>query len=710
MRTTYQIITFLIIACIVNANLGGGIHDILPTLSREELERWALAAERFHNKVNGREGIIGGLHDYIRSLSVEEIITYINKKVEEHSEINSQKAFEDLIENNKIRYVFRRVGGDGGLSSMMWRTDRDTLTKWALACEKYHNKDKDVLGGLHDVIGSWTREDIMKYIIQKTGEHQEIKNLQKLNDLAGIKNEEDSSYIGRAYKYLSEIFYPKPRIGGLHDYIFQVPRDKLAKWALAVENYVRNVKGELILGGIHDYIGTATIEEIANYILDEAYKYPELDSSDKLNELAKEEEKMRLKLGEGLHDIIQSLPREKLVTWALAIENWVREVKKVVIFGGIHDYIAKATIEEIRKYILEQADKYPELNSKKKLDEISETFYVQRLGGLHDYINTISREQLAKWALAIEDYERNVKGVIKFGGIHDYIESISIEDLRKYILREADKYPELDSRTKLDELSEKQLKVKLGGLHDYIFQATREQLVEWALACENYRRNIKLFFGGIHDYIDTATREQITNYILDSVQRYPELDSVEKLNELSQQTKLGNLGGLHDFIFRVPRVQLVAWALAVENYEREEKKVVKFGGIHDYIDVATSEEIANYIIQMANKYQELNSVDFLNQISKQSLKSRQVGGLEDYIWREPRENLVKWALNVEIFIRRVKKVKIFGGIHDYIGTASREEIIKYILEKAAIYDELNSAEKLDNLEEYIKNNSTPEER
>jgi len=47
----------------------------------------------------------------------------------------------------------------------------------------------------------------------------------------------------------------------------------------------------------------------------------------------------------------------------------------------------------------------------------------------------------------------------------------------------------------------------LGGtLHDYIFSASRETLVQWALAAEKYiRRNKDPKFGGLDDYMTSLT-------------------------------------------------------------------------------------------------------------------------------------------------------------------------------------------------------------
>lgn len=708
MKAIYKFITIFLILCTANTMKdmpGSGIHDYIHGLQREDLEKWALAAEKYHKVSlgNDRESM-GGLHDYIRLMSNNELKEYITKEAQEHPEINSVSAFKALIEKHSIQGPRRhKVGGDGGLSSMLWRTERETLIKWALACEKYHNNGQIILGGLHDILPNMTREDLLIFIRKETKEHDELNHLGRLNQLAGVVRQDEEKVEGIA-SYLGSFLRGSEKkehvwqIGGIHDYIFQAPREKLETWALAVEEYVRNVKNVKVLGGIHDYISIATNQEIASYILDMAKKYEELDSIDLLNKIS--EEKIKPKYG-GLHDYIWRVPREKLVTWALAIETYVRDQKNGPVLGGIHDYIHTMSNEDIVKYILDNAKLYKELNSSLKLDEISQieerTHKNAQFGGLHDYIYKVPREKLVDWALHQEKYIKEVKKIVVFGGIHDYIYTMSNEEIIKYILSNARKFEELNSATKLDKIVNDHYLTKL---RSEIFTQEREKLAKWGIACENFVREVKevRLIGGLHDYIGTATVQQIGEYILSMAEKYEELNTIAKLEKISETTKSRQIGGLHDYIFRTDKEKLKTWALSVERYVREVKKVKLLGGIHDYINVATVEQMGEYILKMAKQYEELNSGEKLDKISEiMNLKATRFGGLHDYIFRVPREKLVFWALACENYSRQWKKELILGGIHDYIQIATNETIIEYILERAQKYPELNSAEKLDGI-------------
>jgi len=74
-------------------------------------------------------------------------------------------------------------------------------------------------------------------------------------------------------------------MGGIHDYIFRLPRDKLNLWALAAEKYHREVNNEHLLGGLDDYLSSLSDKQVIDYILKEVKEHPELGKSKKLDEL-----------------------------------------------------------------------------------------------------------------------------------------------------------------------------------------------------------------------------------------------------------------------------------------------------------------------------------------------------------------------------------------------------------------------------------------
>jgi len=77
-------------------NLGGGIHDIIRALPREELNQWAIAAETYHRMITNKTNMRGGIHDYVSRMETEAVIAYIMNQVEDHPELNSRAKFDEL--------------------------------------------------------------------------------------------------------------------------------------------------------------------------------------------------------------------------------------------------------------------------------------------------------------------------------------------------------------------------------------------------------------------------------------------------------------------------------------------------------------------------------------------------------------------------------------------------------------------------------------
>ena len=87
-------------------------------------------------------------------------------------------------------------------------------------------------------------------------------------------------------EFLGEAQEIHAQVGGLHDFIWRLPRDTLENFALTAEKFSNDKKGRHLLGGLHDRIRSMSDREIAEYVLDRAQEYPELDSYSTLNQLA----------------------------------------------------------------------------------------------------------------------------------------------------------------------------------------------------------------------------------------------------------------------------------------------------------------------------------------------------------------------------------------------------------------------------------------
>lgn len=319
---TFAILLLLAVAT-VNCIPGSGIHDALMGMERKDLEKWALAAERYH-KEKSEIKTRGGLHDRIFSMSDQDLREYIFNKSEEYDEINSTEAMNDLVKKYKIgerKGNFERpiLGGDGGLSGVLATGEKAQLVKYALALEKYHNKGNEVVGGIHDQIDNWTREEVVEYIIKETDEHKEVNNLGKIKQLIkGVK----------------------------------VRDNEFEKFAKEKVDFADRFK---------DFFNKFVKQEIT-----------EDDIQKGIQKGIKFLEKTGEKIIKEVEEKIENMDKTQLVEAAKKVEEYVKEKKTEVtpVLGGIHDYVQKLSKDDIGKYIKNWAEKHSELNSKDFLEKL----------------------------------------------------------------------------------------------------------------------------------------------------------------------------------------------------------------------------------------------------------------------------------------------------------------------------------------------------
>jgi hypothetical protein len=355
----------------------------------------------------------------------------------------------------------------------------------------------------------------------------------------------------------------EPKIGGLHDYIFTLPRETLVKWAFTTEKYHREVNQVNPRGGLHDYIQRLSNQEIINIILKEVDEHPELDSKDKLESLIN---KYQVSNGPviggdgGLHDIIFRLPRETLNTWALTTEAYHRDINHQHLLGGLDDYISSLSNEQVIDYIMKEIKEHPEIAFKAKLDGLAKKYNINSNsvhevssqqgevnmpgadGGLHDVIATMKRRDLVDWAFALEHYHN---GGPVLGGLHDYIFNLSNEEVKARIIKELGEHREINTMTHMQELMNKfnQAKnatFKLFAGEDKISSQVktldRRHTLAYALSMDHYdsEKNPDKM-GGIDDFVDAMHTEELKLYITKYLQMYPELDSIAKCEELMKK-------------------------------------------------------------------------------------------------------------------------------------------------------------------------------
>ncbi len=523
----------------------------------------------------------------------------------------------------------------GGLHDIIRSQSILTLERWALTAEAHHVKTtgKKVIGGLHGRQNPLTKEQFADYIMDMAKAHPELNSANKLDSLSityGIITglpDETQPLIG----------------GGLHDILRTKSYQEVEIWAFTAEAHHIAKTGKVILGGIHGRPNPLTKAEYEDYITEMAQLYPELNSARELDRLGlvyNISSPSLLQFG-GLHDFLFRQDRETLEKWALTAEAHYKQKTGEALIGGLHGRKNSLTKEEFANFVMDMARVFPELSSASKLDELSETYGIQapqkelQIGGLHDFIFRESRETLEKWALTVESHHIKITGKNVIGGLHGRRNPLSNEEFANYILDMTKIYPGLNSRNELEKLSdlygfsEPKISGKVGegvgGLHDYLFRQSRETLVRWALTAEAHynQKTGKIVIGGLHDRLELLSNQDYAQYILDKVKQFPELDNGKELDRLSQvygfadNPSLGkSLGGLHDYIFRTDRNTLIRWAFTAEAHDNKIKNpsqvVPVLGGLHDYIQKLTDQEIAEYVLRMADAHQELNSAYALN--------------------------------------------------------------------------------------------------
>lgn len=265
--------------------------------------------------------------------------------------------------------------------------------------------------------------------------------------------------------------------GGLHDYIFRLPRETLVSWALTCEKYSTETKNQFLIGGLHDYIGTISKSDLVSYILKKVDEFPELNNQDKLNALASgygfSPSSRQASLAAnprgrgGLEDYVFRLPREELIGYALASETYSRNKKHLHLLGGLNDYISRLSNQEISDYILKSAKEFPELNNLETLKTLVNKYQIDaknfiqpevnvkspiRGGDLLSDLPSVPRDVLNNYAIAAEKYHREKLNLTLLGGLHDFINTLTNQQVIEYITQEVKEHPELNSKSKVTEL------------------------------------------------------------------------------------------------------------------------------------------------------------------------------------------------------------------------------------------------------------------
>jgi len=211
------------------------------------------------------------------------------------------------------------------------------------------------MGGIHDRLRFMSKYEIIDYITNQASKHQELYDVNYFRTVI-------------AKPSILKLLNLPQKFGGLHDYINTLNRSTLIAYAFAAEQYHQQANNTgFLIGGLHDYISTLLNEEIVEHIMFEINEHPELDSSKKMDELCStygiDENSLFDQNGPVVTSFLNKMTRKQLDSYALASEQYDRDSRRVHLLGGLHDYISTLSNDQVKAYIVEKVEEYPELQN-----------------------------------------------------------------------------------------------------------------------------------------------------------------------------------------------------------------------------------------------------------------------------------------------------------------------------------------------------------
>ena len=382
--------------------------------------------------------------------------------------------------------------------------------------------------------------------------------------------------------------------------------------------------------------------------------------------------------------------RGELEKIALACEDYSREQSKVKLLGGLHDYINSLTDDDIIKIIYEYSNLYSALKDTAVLEEKAKIEKRPEATTLEAQVKALSRYELVQYALAGEKYDRKQqKKENLLGGLHDYIRNLSNEEVQKIVLNFAEKYPEL----KKDGEYAKLVKPNVYTLDQFkakLLELKHDVLAHIAISLDNYDKSKSSIvrIGGLHDYAFRLTDPELIEIICNFTKKWPEVleeGFITALLRSKDNLVHATIGGFEDYSFKLERADLISCALSAENYDRKKRNIHVLGGLHDYINTLSNENIVKILNDYVHQYPEMRVPGFI-----EGLAGIPQGGFEYYLSLQSVENLRQLCIDVESYDRKVRDIHPRGGIHDYVFSLSKEQLVSYILNKAEHYPNLRN--------------------
>ena len=418
---------------------------------------------------------------------------------------------------------------------------------------------------------------------------------------------------------------------------------------------------------------------------------------------------------------LSKLTNDSLKSLALATEQYSRRKVRVQPQHGLVDFYDQLNDIEVIEYILREIKSHPELTYEK---------YTTELGVKIEIIPEMIKEaQLARLPLKVlidlllscEIYENQRLQIKEFGGFQYFINTLTREEITKYLITYMNTYPELGY---MDNVFEKAIENGFFNYHNKIVilggkleMESMETLRNWALEIAQYLklRNGSYQLPSLHSFLTNLSQEQLCEYIKKAVRdHYSDLNDRDKLTErvtnygFDSIPILGQIGGLGDFIYRMPMYTLRVWALTCERYTNiTEGEVIE--SIEEKIDEYSQKYLADFIVERADKYSALNTNDKLNSLKKQyGIKHGENDFINEIMNLNDKKKIDEYALTVNKYWLDKSGLFILNGLRSYIDKVKDDMLKNYIIYMSEKSESLNSVEKIKELSKKYGFNGTDE--
>jgi len=244
-------------------------------------------------------------------------------------------------------------------------------------------------------------------------------------------------------------------------------------------------------------------------------------------------------------------------------------------------------------------------------------------------------------------------------------------------------------------------------IKDSLMSLSRDSLIKYALASEAYHKEInnqQHMIGGLHDYIFNLSNEQLAEKIKQATNEHKEINSIQKLQVLVNGKPLDRVMIERERIAReylktLSNQMLQRCALGVESFHKMKTTSPMYGGLHDYIQSLSDQEIIEYIVMEVSNHHEILT-------NFHSICSSSTGSSSSMVESEP--EMIEMLSMMEMSALKsyskvlskynLEKMHLTGSTNEEgINQLTKSQLLTYISTMLKKFPELNSFSSLESL-------------